>query len=51
MSLSCLNFGHVHFQSDIIIIPTIKFVKTERIQFVETHAFYKNLQLPRPYCI
>ena len=43
MSLPCLNLCHrVHFQSNIIIILTIKFVKTKRIQFVETHAFYKN---------
>ena len=30
------------FSSNIIIIPTIKFVNTKRIQFVETPAFYKN---------
>ena len=43
MSLPCLNLCHrIHFQSNIIIIPTIKFVKTKRIQFVETQAFYKN---------
>ena len=40
MSLPCLNLCHrIHFQSNIIIIPTIKFVKTKRIQFVETQAF------------
>ena len=44
MSLPCLNLCHrIQFQSDLIIIPTIKFVKTKRIQFVETQAFYKNL--------
>ena len=43
MSLPCLNLCHrIHFQSYIIIIPTFKFVKTKRIQFVETQAFYKN---------
>ena len=52
MSLPCLNLCHrIYFQSNIIIIPTIKFVKTKRFQFVETHAFYKNLYLPRSYCI
>ena len=41
MSLPCLNLCHkIHFQSSII--PTIKFVKTKRIQLVETQAFYKN---------
>ena len=43
MSLPCLNLCHrIHLQSNIIMIPTIKFVKTKRIQFVETQAFYKN---------
>ena len=43
MSLPCLNLCHrILSQSNIIIIPTIKFVKTKRIQFVETQAFYKN---------
>ena len=43
MSLPCLNLCHrIHFQSNIIIIPTIKFGKTKRIQFLETQAFYKN---------
>ena len=43
MSLPCLNLCHrIHFQSNIIIIPTIKFVKTKRVEFVETQAFYKN---------
>ena len=43
MSLPCSNLCHrIHFHSNIIIIPTIKFVKTMRIQFVETQAFYKN---------
>ena len=43
MSLPCLNLCHrIHFQSNIIIIPTIKYVKTKRIQFVATQAFYKN---------
>ena len=43
MSQPCLNLCHkVHFQTNIIIKPTIKFVKTKRIQFVETHAFYKT---------
>ena len=43
MSLPCLNLCHrIHFQSNIIIIPTIQFVKIKRIQFVETQAFYKN---------
>ena len=43
MSLPCLNLCHrIQCQSNIIIIPTIKFVKTKRIQFVETQAFYKN---------
>ena len=43
MSPSCLNLCHmIHFQSYIFVIPTIKFVKTKRIQFVETQAFYKN---------
>ena len=44
MSLSCLNLCHrVYFQSEIIIKPIIKYVKTiHRIQFVETHALYKN---------
>ena len=43
MTLRCLNICHrVHFQSNIIIMPTIKIVKTQRVQFVETHAFYKD---------
>ena len=43
MSLLCLNLCHrIQFQSNITIIPTIKFVKTKRIQFVEIQAFYKN---------
>ena len=43
MSLPCLNLCHrIQFQSNITKIPTIKFVKTKRIQFVETQAFYKN---------
>ena len=43
MSLPCLNLCHrIHFQYNIIVISTIKFVKTKRIQFVETQAFYKN---------
>ena len=43
MSLPGLNLCHrIHFQFNIIVIPTIKFVKTKRIQFVETQAFYKN---------
>ena len=43
MSLPCLNLCHrIEFQSNMIIIPTIKCVKTMRIQFVETQALYKN---------
>ena len=53
MSLPCLNLCHrIQFQSNIVIIPTIKFVITKRIQFVETHRlFTRILQLPRSYCI
>ena len=43
MRLPCLNICHrIHFQSNIFVILTVKFVKTKRIQFVETQAFYKN---------
>ena len=43
MSLPCLNLCHrIHFQSNIIVIPTIKFVEIKRIDFGETQAFYKN---------
>ena len=49
MRQPCLNLCHrVHFQSNIIIILTIKFVKTKRIQFVETRflqEFYNYLDL------
>ena len=43
MSLPCLNLCHrIQFQPNIIIIPTLKFVKTKRIQFVETQAFLQE---------
>ena len=41
MSLPCLNSCH-RIQCQSNIIPTIKFVKTKRIQFDEIQAFYKN---------